>query len=118
MSSETKCFNSEKSSSALSDLKVLDLATFIAGPYCATFLAEFGADVVKVELTGVGDPVRKFGTPTDCGDSLVWLSEGRNKRSIELDLRSPEGSNILKKLVAEADVLLSLIHIRRCRRRG
>ena len=90
---------------ALEGLKVLDLATFIAGPYCATFLAEFGADVVKVELTGSGDPVRKFGTMTDCGDTLVWLSEGRNKRSIELDLRSPEGAETLKKLVAEADVL-------------
>ena len=91
--------------SALGNLKVLDLATFIAGPYCATFLAEFGADVVKVELTGTGDPVRKFGTMTDCGDTLLWLSEGRNKRSIELDLRSEEGSDTLKKLVAEADVL-------------
>ena len=81
------------------------MATFIAGPYCATFLAEFGADVVKVELPGTGDPVRKFGTPTECGDTLVWMSEGRNKRSIELDLRSPEGAETLKKLVAETDVL-------------
>ena len=90
---------------ALNGLKVLDLATFIAGPYCATFLAEFGADVIKVELPGSGDPVRKFGTPTECGDTLVWMSEGRNKRSIELDLRSTEGAETLKKLVAEADVL-------------
>ena len=90
---------------ALNGLRVLDLATFIAGPYCATFLAEFGADVVKVELPGSGDPVRKFGTPTECGDTLVWMSEGRNKRSIELDLRSPKGAETLKKLVAEADVL-------------
>ena len=105
MSFETKSSKPDKPASALSDLKVLDLATFIAGPYCATFLAEFGADVVKVELTDIGDPVRKFGTPTNCGDSLLWLSEGRNKRSIELDLRSTEGSSILKKLVAEADVL-------------
>ena len=90
---------------ALNGLKVLDLATFIAGPYCATFLAEFGADVVKVELPGSGDPVRKFGTPTECGDTLVWMSEGRNKRSIELDLRSHEGAETLKKLAAEADVL-------------
>ncbi|MGC6512393.1 MAG: CaiB/BaiF CoA transferase family protein [Parvibaculales bacterium] len=90
---------------ALEGLRVLDLATFIAGPYCATFLAEFGADVVKVELPGSGDPVRKFGTMTECGDTLVWLSEGRNKRSIELDLRSQEGAQTLKNLVAEADVL-------------
>lgn len=87
-------------------LKVLDLATFIAGPYCATYLAEFGADVVKVELAGIGDPIRSFGTRTDCGDTLVWLSEGRNKRSIELDLRTPDGAETLKRLAAEADVLV------------
>ncbi len=105
MSTEKKSSSPRIPTSALANLKVLDLATFIAGPYCATFLAEFGADVVKVELPGTGDPVRKFGTMTDCGDTLVWLSEGRNKRSIELDLRSKEGSDTLKKLVAEADVL-------------
>ena len=105
MSSKPEQKNQTTGSGPLQDLKVLDLATFIAAPYCATFLAEFGADVVKVELTGVGDPIRKFGTPTPCGDSLVWLSEGRNKRSIELDLRSDEGSETLKKLVAKADVV-------------
>ena len=66
----------------LAGIRVLDLATFIAAPYCATIMAEFGAEVIKVELPKVGDPVRRFGTPTDCGDSLVWLSEGRNKKSI------------------------------------
>lgn len=91
---------------AFEGLKVLDLATFIAGPYCATYLAEFGADVVKVELAGSGDPVRKFGTPTEAGDTLVWLSEGRNKRSIELDLRTPEGAETLRQLAAKADVLV------------
>lgn len=91
---------------AFEGLKVLDLATFIAGPYCATYLAEFGADVVKVELAGSGDPVRKFGTPTEAGDTLVWLSEGRNKRSLELDLRTPEGAETLRQLAAKADVLV------------
>lgn len=91
---------------AFEGLKVLDLATFIAGPYCATYLAEFGADVVKVELSGSGDPIRKFGTQTDTGDTLVWLSEGRNKRSIELDLRTPEGSETLKRLATKADILV------------
>jgi succinyl-CoA:(S)-malate CoA-transferase subunit B len=91
--------------SAFQGLKVLDLATFIAGPYCATYLAEFGADVIKVELTGSGDPIRKFGTPTPSGDTLVWLSEGRNKRSIELDLRTPYGADTLKKLAEKADIL-------------
>lgn len=90
----------------LAGIRVLDCATFIAGPYCATFLAEFGADVVKVEQPGPGDPTRKFGTPTECGDSLVWLSEGRNKKSLTINLRSPEGSALLKRLVEQADVLV------------
>ncbi len=89
----------------LTGIRVLDLATFIAAPYCATVLAEFGADVVKVEMPGTGDPTRKFGSMTACGDSLVWLSEARNKRSIELDLRTPEGAGTLKTLVAAADVV-------------
>ena len=91
---------------ALSGLRVLDCATFIAGPYCATFFAEFGAEVIKVELPKVGDPTRKFGTPTPCGDSLIWLSEGRNKKSITIDLRKKEGADLLKKLVEKSDVLV------------
>jgi crotonobetainyl-CoA:carnitine CoA-transferase CaiB-like acyl-CoA transferase len=90
----------------LEGLRVIDCATFIAGPFCATQLAEFGAEVIKVELPGTGDPVRKFGSKTDCGETLVWLSEGRNKKSITLDLRKPEGAALFKKLVAKADVLV------------
>lgn len=91
---------------ALQGLRVLDCATFIAGPYCATFLAEFGAEVVKVELPGPGDPTRKFGTPTPCGDSLVWLSEARNKKSITIDLKKPAGAALLRRLAEKADVLV------------
>jgi len=90
----------------LEGLRVIDCATFIAGPFCATQLAEFGAEVIKVELPGTGDPVRKFASKTDCGETLVWLSEGRNKKSITLDLRKPEGAALFKKLVAKADVLV------------
>ena len=54
--------------------------SFLAGPFCATQLGEFGADVIKVELPGVGDATRRFGTMTECGDSLPWLSESRNKK--------------------------------------
>jgi crotonobetainyl-CoA:carnitine CoA-transferase CaiB-like acyl-CoA transferase len=89
----------------LAGIRVLDLATFIAAPYCATLMAEFGAEVIKVELPKVGDPLRRFGTPTDCGDSLVWLSESRNKKPVALDLRTPEGAALLKRLVREADVV-------------
>ena len=91
---------------ALEGCKVLDVATFLAGPFCATQLGEFGADVIKIELPGVGDATRRFGTMTECGDSLPWLSESRNKRCITLDLRKPEGAALLKRLVAESDVMV------------
>jgi succinyl-CoA:(S)-malate CoA-transferase subunit B len=87
-------------------VRVLDCATFIAGPTCATMLGEFGADVIKLELPGIGCPLRKFGTITASGDSLLWLSEGRNKRSLTLDLRKPEGVAVMLDLVAKSDVVV------------
>ena len=90
----------------LQGLRVLDVAAFVAGPFAATQLAEFGAEVVKVEMPGTGDPLRQFGTGTDCGDSLMWLSESRNKKSVTLDLRTPEGADILKQLVRKSDILI------------
>jgi len=90
----------------LDGLRVLDAASFIAGPFCATLLGEFGAEVIKVELPGVGDQTRRFGTPTENAETLVWLSEGRNKKSVTLDLRKPDGAELFKRLVAEADVLV------------
>ena len=63
---------------ALAGLRVVDISTFIAGPFCAVQLGEFGAEVIKLELPTGGDPLRKFGTMTECGDSLPWLSEARN----------------------------------------
>ena len=72
---------------ALKGIRVLDCATFIAGPYCATFLAEFGAEVIKVEMPGTGDPTRKFGTPTPCGDSRVQ-PHGHCGTSRKLSLRA------------------------------
>ncbi|MEM9530517.1 MAG: CoA transferase [Pseudomonadota bacterium] len=89
----------------LEGLRVLDIATYIASPYCATLLAEFGAEVIKIEMPGSGEPMRKFGSRTDCGETLVWLSEARNKRCITLNLKKPEGQELFKKLVAEADVV-------------
>jgi crotonobetainyl-CoA:carnitine CoA-transferase CaiB-like acyl-CoA transferase len=97
---------SETGGGAMAGVRVLDCATFIAGPVCATFLGEFGAEVIKVELPKVGCPLRKFGTPTDGGDTLPWMSESRNKQSLTLDLRTPDGAVILKDLVREADVLV------------
>ncbi|MGS0896346.1 CaiB/BaiF CoA transferase family protein [Burkholderia stagnalis] len=91
---------------ALAGLKVLDIATFVAAPFCGTILADFGAEVVKVEQPGTGDSLRQFGTVTECGDSLVWLSESRNKKTVTLDLRKPAGADVFRKLVAQSDVVL------------
>ena len=90
----------------LDGLKVIDVSSFLAGPFCSTQLAEFGADVVKLELPVVGDPLRHFGSITPSGDSLPWLSECRNKKSATLDLRKPEGAELLKALIKDADVLV------------
>jgi crotonobetainyl-CoA:carnitine CoA-transferase CaiB-like acyl-CoA transferase len=91
---------------ALAGIRVLDVATFIAAPFAGTILADFGADVIKVEQPGSGDPLRKFGTPVDNGDTLVWLSEARNKRFVTLDLRTPEGRELFLKLVEQSDVVM------------
>jgi len=87
-------------------IRVLDIATFIAAPYAASILGEFGAEVIKIEQPGLGDPWRRFGTATERHDSsLAWLSEARNKKSITLNLRVPEGAEIFRKLVKTADVV-------------
>ena len=91
---------------ALEGLRVLDLATVIAGPYSAAILGEFGAEVIKVEQPKVGCSLRRFGTPTSVGDTITWLSEARNKKSLTLDLRRPEGAGVLKRLAEHADILI------------
>ena len=92
--------------SALDGIRVLDLGTFIAGPYCATILGEFGAEVIKVEPPDVGDSLRRLGTTTECGDTLVWLSESRNKKCITLNLRKERGREMLRQLAAKCDVIV------------
>lgn len=90
----------------LDGVRVVDVSSFLAGPFCSTQLAEFGAEVFKLELPIVGDPLRKFGTVTECGETLPWLSECRNKKSATLDLRKPEGAELLKRMVKDADILV------------
>jgi crotonobetainyl-CoA:carnitine CoA-transferase CaiB-like acyl-CoA transferase len=92
--------------SALQGIRVLDLGTFIAGPYCATILGEFGAEVIKVEPPKTGDSLRRLGTNTECGDSLLWFSESRNKKCITLNLRSEHGRRLLRQLAAQCDVIV------------
>ncbi|HKB24805.1 MAG TPA: CoA transferase [Methylomirabilota bacterium] len=90
---------------ALAGVTVLDLATFLAAPVCATLLGEFGAEVIKVEQPGVGDDLRRLGRAAPTGASYWWLVEARNKKSITCNLRDPEGQALLKRLVAGAHVV-------------
>ncbi len=91
----------------LEGIRVVDVGTFIAGPYAATVLGEFGAEILKVEHPVAGDPFRRFGTQTNRADStLAWLSEARNKKSVTIDLRVPKGAELFRKLVAKSDVLV------------
>jgi len=90
---------------ALDGLTVLDLATFVAAPFCCTLLGEFGAEVIKVEQPGRGDDLRRLGTPAREGLSYWWLVESRNKKSITCNLRVPEGQALITRLAATADVL-------------
>jgi formyl-CoA transferase len=89
----------------LAGIKVLDIGTMIAGPVAATLLADFGAEVIKVEQPQGGDPLRRLGPAVD-GEGLYWNVEARNKKSITLDLRLPEGQDILRRLAGQADVLV------------
>ncbi len=84
---------------------MLDAATILAGPVTATFLAEFGAEVIKVELPGGGDTARE-GPTLAPGLSLLWLQEGRNKKSVTLDLHKEQGQSLFRRLVSAADVLI------------
>ncbi len=91
-------------------LRVLDCASFIAAPAAATVLGDFGADVIKIEPPGVGDPYRNLGNLPGLPDSehdYAWLLTGRNKRSLALDLRSEQGKAVLHRLVRDADVFIT-----------
>jgi formyl-CoA transferase len=90
---------------ALRGVRVIEMGQLIAGPFAGKTLAEFGADVIKIEPPGAGDPLRNWRMIKE-GTSVWWQVQSRNKRSIALDLRNPEGQDIAKKLIAEADVLI------------
>ena len=91
--------------SALAGLKVLEMGQLIAGPFAAKTLADFGADVIKVEPPNSGDPLRKWRMLKD-STSIWWQVQSRNKRSIALDLRTPEGQELVRQLAQDADVLI------------
>ena len=90
---------------ALSNIKVLDLTRVLAGPYCTMMLADFGADVIKIEMPRKGDDTRGFG-PFVNGESLYYANINRNKKGITLNLKSEEGKNIFLEMVKHADVVV------------
>jgi crotonobetainyl-CoA:carnitine CoA-transferase CaiB-like acyl-CoA transferase len=91
----------------LSGIRVLDLSRVLAGPYCSMILGDLGADVIKVERPGVGDETRHWGPPFAApGESAYFLCVNRNKRSITVDMKKPEGIGIIKSLAQKSDVFL------------
>jgi crotonobetainyl-CoA:carnitine CoA-transferase CaiB-like acyl-CoA transferase len=91
----------------LTGIKVVDMTEALAGPYCAMLLGDLGADVIKVERPGLGDQARGWGPPFLEGESAYFLSVNRNKRSIELDTKRLEDSEVLQWLIARADVFIT-----------
>jgi formyl-CoA transferase/succinyl-CoA--D-citramalate CoA-transferase len=89
----------------LTGVRVLELGSFIAGPFAGQLLGDYGADVIKVESPGEGDPMRRWGVTRD-GDSLWWPTISRNKRSVTLDLRQERGRELAARLAAQCDVVL------------
>jgi len=91
---------------ALADLRVLELGTLIAGPFCGQLLGDMGAEVIKIEAPGQGDPMRQWGPQPRGKPSVWWPVIGRNKKGITLDLRQVEGQKLFKNLVVKADVVI------------
>lgn len=106
MSSEDNKSLSQQNKGPLSDLRVIEMGTLLAGPFCGQLLGDQGAEVIKVEAPDVGDPMRNWGREKAHGKSLWWPVVARNKKSITVNLRVEEGQNIIRELVAEADFLL------------
>ena len=95
--------DNESNNGPLKDIRVIELGQLIAGPFCGQLMADMGADVIKVEPPGTGDPMRKWGR----GDYPLWWSVcARNKKCVTANLREPEGQEIAKKLIANADMVL------------
>ncbi len=96
----------EQAKLPLACIRVLDASTFLAGPFCAGIFSEFGAEVIKVEHPDYPDPMRNIGMKSETGDSLTFLSEGRNKRTATLNLGKPEGAELFKRLAAQSDLVV------------
>lgn len=104
--SDTSARSTPATGGALAGLTVLDLTRVLSGPYCTMMLADMGARVIKVEQPGKGDDTRGWGPPFQNGESSYFLSVNRNKESVTLNFKRPEGRAVLDKLIANADVLV------------
>ena len=105
-------------SGPLHDLRVIEMGQLLAGPFCGQLLADFGADVIKIEPPGQGDPMREWGREKAGGTSLWWPVVARGKRSVTLNLREAEGQEIVRRLVADADILIENFRPGTLERRG
>ncbi|HHX89676.1 MAG TPA: CoA transferase, partial [Paracoccus sp.] len=90
----------------LTGLRVIEMGQLLAGPFCGQLLADFGAEVIKIEQPGLGDPMRQWGREKSHGKSLWWPVVARNKKSVEVNAREQEGGDIIRALVAKADILV------------
>jgi len=106
MQQEVTTRSGEFAAGPLADLRVLELGTLIAGPFCGQLMADFGAEVVKIEAPGSGDPMRVWGRTSADGKPLWWPVIARNKKSATLDLRQAEGQALLRQLAGKADILI------------
>ncbi|MEU0538918.1 CoA transferase [Nocardia sp. NPDC005978] len=91
---------------ALADLRVVEMGQLLAGPFCAQLLGDFGAEVIKLESPGTGDPMRQWGREQSNGASLWWPVVARNKKSVTCNLRDPEGQRLARELIAQADIVI------------
>lgn len=91
---------------ALSDLRVIEMGQLLAGPFCGQLMADFGAEVIKIEQPGAGDPMREWGREKPHGKSLWWPVIARNKKSIEINAREAAGQEIIRDLVGRSDILI------------
>ncbi len=113
ISQDTTQTHKKVSTGPLAGVRVLDLSRVLAGPSCTQLIGDLGADIIKVERPKLGDEIRKWGPPflkdnegNETGESGYYLSTGRNKRSITIDMSQPEGAALIKKLLASTDVLV------------
>ncbi len=102
----------------LDNIRVVDLTQALAGPYCTMMLGDFGADVIKIEQPGKGDQSRGWGPPFIEGESTYFLGVNRNKRSLTLDIKSPQGQEIFQKLIATSDIFVCNIPKKASRQRA